>query len=100
MKSQKCKCSKLSITNFQISKFEIPKFLGAYTFQRFHNFRFPDLQKSYVRQCFHIFLYVVEYFGIFKSINKGSPGLKNAEIMKMLGFGPSHNKIGILSNQN
>ena len=36
----------------------------------------------------------------FKLINKGSPGVKNPEIMEMLGFGPSNNKIGILLNQN
>ena len=33
-----------------------------------------------------------EVFGIFKPIDKGSPGLTNPEIMDMLGFGLSHNK--------
>ena len=35
-----------------------------------------------------------------KSINKGPPGLKNPEIMEMLGSGPSHNKTKILLDQN
>ena len=47
-----------------------------------------------------ISLYSLKYFRMFKSINKGSLGLKNPEIMEMLGFGPSHNEIGILLNQN
>ena len=34
-----------------------------------------------------------KWFGMFKSINKGPQGSKNPEIMDMLGFGPSHNKI-------
>ena len=50
--------------------------------------------------CPDLFLYVLNYFNIFKSINKGSPGLTNPEIMEMLGFGPSHNKIEIFLNQN
>ena len=45
----------------------------------------------------HIFS---KYLGIFKSVNKGPPGVKNPEIMEMLGFGPSHNKTEILLNQN
>ena len=32
--------------------------------------------------------------------NKGSPGLKNPEIMEILGFGPSHHKTEILLEQN
>ena len=39
-------------------------------------------------------------FGIYKSINKGSQGLKNPEIMEMLGFGPSHDKIEIFLDHN
>ena len=31
---------------------------------------------------------------------KGSHGFKNPEIMEFGGFGPSHNKIEILLNQN
>ena len=34
-----------------------------------------------------MFLIVLEYLGMFESINKGSPGLKIPEIMDMLGFG-------------
>ena len=42
----------------------------------------------------------MKYVGLLKSINKGSPGLKNPEIMEMLGFGTSHNKTDILLDQN
>ena len=42
------------------------------------------------------FLYFCSIFGIFKSMNKRSPGGQNPEIMDMLGFGPSHNKTEIL----
>ena len=45
-------------------------------------------------------LIFLKYFGVSKSINKGSLGLKNPEIMEMLGFGPSHNKTKILLDQN
>ena len=38
-------------------------------------------------------------FGIFKSINEGSPGLKNAEIMEFGGLGLSKNKTDILLDQ-
>ena len=41
--------------------------------------------------CSHIILILLKYFEIFKSINKGSYGSKNAQIMKLVGF--SHNKI-------
>ena len=41
----------------------------------------------------------LKYFGISKSINKGSPALRNPEIMEMLGFGPSHNQTEIWSDQ-
>ena len=51
-------------------------------------------------KMFIIFLYFVKYFGIFKSIDKGPPGVKNPEIMEMLGFGLSHNKTKILLYQN
>ena len=33
---------------------------------------------------------------MLKSVNKGSPGLENPEIMNVLGFGPSNNKTGFL----
>ena len=41
----------------------------------------------------------MEYSGILKSINTGLQGFKNPEIMEMLGFGPSHNKIEKLLDQ-
>ena len=37
---------------------------------------------------------------MLKSMNKGSLGLENLEIMEFGGFGPSHNKTEILSDQN
>ena len=49
---------------------------------------------------FPLFLVFLKYFGIFESINKGSPGLGNPEIMEMLGLGPSPNEIKILLDQN
>ena len=55
-----------------------------------HMYKNTTFQKR-VRTC----LVFLKQFGIFKSINKGSPGLKNPEIMDMLGFGPSHNKTKI-----
>ena len=45
-------------------------------------------------------LMVVEYFCVSKSINKGSHGLENPEIVEILGFGPSNNKTEILLDQN
>ena len=47
-----------------------------------------------------LFLYALKQFGIFKSINKGPPGLKNPAIIDMSGFGPSNNKTKILLDQN
>ena len=37
---------------------------------------------------------------MFKSINNGSQGSTNPEVMKMLGFGFSHDKIEKLLDQN
>ena len=45
------------------------------------------------------FLYLLKYFGIFKSISKGSPGLKNPEIQNLEVLVPQ-NKIKILLDQN
>ena len=42
-----------------------------------------------------MFLYLLEYFGIFKS----TKGIENPEIMNMLGFGLSNNKIEKLLDQ-
>ena len=85
----------LRFPNFEFSKFRIPK-----SFQTFPNIRSPDAHKIVCRKCVHIFLYVLKYFGMFKFINKGSQGSINSEIMEMLGFGPSHNEIEILLDQN
>ena len=53
----------------------------------------------FFRKHFQIFLYCFKYSGIFKSRNKGPPGVNNSEIMEMFGFGPPHNKTNILLNQ-
>ena len=77
------------ITNSELSfwKFKCPSFKQMYIdFPTFSKNIFSYLQQSY---------FALKSFGIFKSINKGSPGLNNPEIMDMLGFGPSHNKIWI-----
>ena len=42
----------------------------------------------------------MKYFGIAKSINNGSQGSNNPEIMECVGFGPSHNKTEIVWDQN
>ena len=116
------KYSNLQFADFQFFKFHIPKFhmLQFCECSDFQNFNSTN-SKSSVHilsevskmqilgfakiTCFEhvsrISLYRLKYFGIFiKSINKGSLGLENAEIMEMLGFGPSHNKIDILLDQN
>ena len=48
----------------------------------------------------HNVLYVCNFFGIFKLINKGSQGFTNPYIIEFRGFGPSHNKTEILLDQN
>ena len=63
----------------------------------------PDAQiytNNMFQKIVHMFLFCLKYVGIFKSINTGSPGLKNQEIMEFAGFGPSHNKTDILLDQN
>ena len=40
-----------------------------------------------------MFLDRLQQCGIFESINKGSYGSNNPDIMKMLGFGFSHKQI-------
>ena len=37
---------------------------------------------------------------MIECMNTGLQGVKNPEIMDMLGFGPSHNKTEILLDQN
>ena len=59
------------------------------------------IHKTHMFQKYaHIFLHCLKYSGILKSINKGPPGLKNQEIMEMLGFRPANNKTKILLDQN
>ena len=48
----------------------------------------------------HVLRIFVKYSGIWKSINKGSPGVKNPEIIEFLDLGLSNNKTEILLNQN
>ena len=62
-------------------------------------FRFEFTKITFSKICPY-FLVFSEIFWYVKSINKGSPGLQSPEIMKMLGFGPSHNKTDILLDQN
>ena len=52
------------------------------------------------KMCPLVFLHFLEYFWIYKSMNKGPPGAKSPEIMEMLGSGPSHNKTEICLDQN
>ena len=49
---------------------------------------------------FHMFLIFSKYVCTFQCINKGPPGVKNPEIMEMLGFVPSKNKTKILLDQH
>ena len=52
--------------------------LGAQTFPKSSTFLDHQIHKNAIFQtCFHIFLYSLKYFGIFKSINKGSLGVEN-----------------------
>ena len=61
---------------------------------------YPQIYENHIFQTASIFLVFPRYCGIIKTINKGAPGVKNPEIMEMLGFGPSHNKTKILLDQN
>ena len=58
----------------------------------------PDfhIYEIFVQTCFHIFL----IFWYIQFHKYGSPGGQNPEIMKMLGFGPSHYKTEVLLDQN
>ena len=61
---------------------------------------FEIYQNIYFFENVPIFLlYCCRYLGIFKSIYKGSQGLKNPDIMEFRGDGPSHNKTEILLDQ-
>ena len=74
---------------------------GPHTFQQIQSLDHQMYKHTIFQNCVHIFLYLLKYFVlIFKSINKGSPGVKNPGIMEMLGFGPSHNKTKIRLDQN
>ena len=56
-------------------------------------------EKLHMLMLFPYFLYFLKYVGMIESMNKGSPGLKNPEIMEFGGFGPSRNKTKILLDQ-
>ena len=48
-----------------------------------------------------MFIQMLPHFrGIFKSINRGTRGLKNQRMMEFEDFGPLHNKTEVLLNQN
>ena len=47
-----------------------------------------------------MFLYFLKLFGILESIDKGSQGSQNPEIIEFEGLGPSHNKTETLLDQN
>ena len=55
---------------------------------KFLNFTNPKFIKKPI-----MLLRILKSVGVFKSINKVSYGSENLEIMQMLGFGLSHNKI-------
>ena len=74
--TQKCHSCVLSVPN--ISKFCILRMISI-----------EVISAKYVP----IFLILLNQFGIFKSINKGSHGSINPEIMERLGFGLSHKQI-------
>ena len=78
-------------------EFSNKRYIG---FHFFKNFDSQIYKNTIFRKCVHLFLHFVNYFGICKSMNKGPPGLKNQEIVKMLGFDPSHNNAEILLDQN
>ena len=88
--------------NFKILLDGSSSCFGARLFENRQTNGFPemlDLQKEYKVFIFsYIFWSILAY--LIKSINKGSSGLKNPEIMEFGGFGPSHNKTEILLNQN
>ena len=98
----------LTIHNLELLKLPIFNFSNF----KFHNFKivhrlcnifnildFPYLQSNVLHKCVHSFLIRSNDFGICKSINKGSPGVENPEIMKMLCFSPSLNNADILLDQ-
>ena len=57
--------------------------------------KFSECQNSIKKkQMFpYVFLNVLKYFAVSKSMNKVSYGWENPEIMKILGFGLSNDKI-------
>ena len=62
------------------------------------SFRFSEshiYKNNICQNVSRIRLHFLKYLGYLKPINKDSLGVKNPEIMEMLGFGPSHNRIAI-----
>ena len=98
-----CPSFKNQISNFKICKMLDSQFSKGLVRRLSNIFKKSDshiYKHNVFQKCFLFFLYFVKYLGRFKSINKGSPGLTNPEIMETLGFGPSHNKIEVLLDQN
>ncbi len=52
------------------------------------------------KKVFILLIVFLKQVCLSKSINEGSHGSENAEIMEMFGFGPSNNKTDILLDQN
>ena len=89
------------VANFLKSKFQQFKKFGTQTLQWNTNLYSHNYKNNIVLKLFpYVFLYVLEYFDIFKSRNTGSYGYTSLGIMEMLGFGPSINKTKVLSGQN
>ena len=59
----------------------------------FVDLEIPLKQKLILENASWRFIDFSKQFGVFKSINKGSTGLKNPEIMEMLGFGLPQKQI-------
>ena len=86
-----------SVQAFKFSKLQKLKYitlekLGTQTFQHVHSFSLSYLHKQNFIQHSHVLVSFLEYIGIL-SINEGSQGSDNPEIMEFRGFGPSYNKI-------
>ena len=68
-------------------KFE---FSDPHPFQHLKNPNLPNITFQKNKYCLEnmpgVFLYVLMYFGVFKSINKGSYGSQNPEIKEMKGL--------------
>ena len=107
-------CSIVEFPQLPCHYFEFPNFHFHFQNWTFSNFKKcgTRLLQPFWNLIFHIYeiiflkmwsswlLYCLNDFGIFKSINKGSWGVENPEIMEFGGFGPSHDETEILWYQN